>query len=137
MRGLLSHDGGKTLKGMISVLEELGYGVLTPRILKATHYMVPQKRERLIVVAIRKDVDIEFEYPKPFLYEPTLRDALKAGILYDSDVPYSPGQRYPKSKEQVLELVPPGGYWRDLPVDIQKQYMQRSFYLGGGKTGMA
>ena len=34
-------------------------------------------------------------------------------------------------------MVPQGGYWRDLPIDIQKEYMQKSFYLGGGKTGMA
>ena len=34
-------------------------------------------------------------------------------------------------------MVPPGGYWRDLPLDIQKEYMLKSFYLGGGKTGMA
>nr|WP_317038989.1 DNA cytosine methyltransferase [Vaginella massiliensis] len=34
-------------------------------------------------------------------------------------------------------MVPPKGYWRDLPVDIQKEYMGASFYLRGGKTGMA
>ena len=34
-------------------------------------------------------------------------------------------------------MVPQGGYWRDLPIDIQKEYMKKSFYLGGGKTGMA
>lgn len=28
-------------------------------------------------------------------------------------------------------------HWRDLPLDLQKEYMQASFYLGGGKTGMA
>jgi DNA (cytosine-5)-methyltransferase 1 len=36
-----------------------------------------------------------------------------------------------------MELVPPGGYWRDLPEQIQKAYMMKSYYLGGGKTGMA
>ena len=34
-------------------------------------------------------------------------------------------------------MVPPGGYWRDLPIKYQKEYMRGSFYLGGGKTGMA
>ena len=34
-------------------------------------------------------------------------------------------------------MVPPGGYWRDLPLPVQKEYMKKSFYLGGGKTGMA
>ena len=33
--------------------------------------------------------------------------------------------------------MPPKGYWRDLPIEIQKDFMGASFYLGGGKTGMA
>jgi DNA (cytosine-5)-methyltransferase 1 len=41
------------------------------------------------------------------------------------------------SQIRRLALVPPGGYWRDLPPKIQKEYMGGSFYLGGGKTGMA
>jgi DNA (cytosine-5)-methyltransferase 1 len=36
-----------------------------------------------------------------------------------------------------MDMVPPGGYWRDLPIEVQKEYMLKSFYLGGGKTGMA
>jgi DNA (cytosine-5)-methyltransferase 1 len=52
-------------------------------------------------------------------------------------VPESSGTKYPKSKKEVLDLVPEGGYWRDLPIAVQKKYMGGSFYLGGGKTGMA
>ncbi|HBQ44068.1 MAG TPA: DNA (cytosine-5-)-methyltransferase, partial [Thiomicrospira sp.] len=29
------------------------------------------------------------------------------------------------------------GYWRDLPDDLQREYMLKSYYLGGGKTGVA
>lgn len=36
-----------------------------------------------------------------------------------------------------MSFVPEGGYWRDLPIELQKEYMMKSFYLGGGKTGMA
>lgn len=46
-------------------------------------------------------------------------------------------QKYPPKKQRVMEMVPEGGDWRDLPVDIQKEYMGGSFHLGGGKTGMA
>ncbi len=137
VRGLLSHEKGKTLEGMISILDEIGYQVVPVKILKAIHYNVPQKRERLILVGIRKDVDIEFEYPKPYRKIYTLVDALKKGELYDSDVPDSEGTKYPKGKKEILDMIPPKGYWRDLPVKIQKEYMGGSFYLGGGKTGMA
>lgn len=137
VRGLLSHDNGKTIKGMIDVLTELGYTVLKPQVLKAIYYKVPQKRERMILVGIRNDISTEFFYPKPSRHIYTTKDALKKGPLFDCDVPKSEGEKYPEKKRKVLELVPPGGYWRDLPVEIQKEYMQKSYYLGGGKTGMA
>ena len=138
VRGLLSHDNGKTLEGMISILDEIGYNVVSPvQVLKAINYNVPQKRERLILVAVRKDINIEYEYPKPFSEVYNLKDALKKGKLFESNVPKSKGAKYPQHKIDVLDLVPPKGYWRDLPLDVQKKYMQKSFFLGGGKTGMA
>ena len=36
-----------------------------------------------------------------------------------------------------MRHVPAGGYWRDLPDELQREYMQKSYFLGGGKTGMA
>lgn len=137
VKGLRSHDKGKTLKGMISILEEIGYNVVPVQVLKAIHYNVPQKRERLILVGIRKDIDVEYKYPKPYNVIYNLSDALKKGELYKTDVPKSDGAKYPEHKKQVLDLVPPKGYWRNLPLEIQKEYMGKSFYLGGGKTGMA
>lgn len=137
VRGLLSHEGGKTLRGMISILDEIGYNVVPVEVLKAIQYKVPQKRERLILVGIRKDIEVPFSYPKPYKKIYTLQDALKKGKLFDTDVPVSDGAKYPQSKVEVLDLVPPKGYWRDLPLDIQKKFMGGSFYLGGGKTGMA
>lgn len=137
VRGLLNHDNGRTLEGMKSILDEIGYRPIDPRILKAILYKVPQKRERLILIGIRKDLEVDFQFPKPYKEIYNLKDALKAGALYDSDVPGSNGTTYPKRKREILDKVPPGGYWRNLPLELQKEYMQKSFYLGGGKTGMA
>lgn len=137
VRGLLSHDKGKTLKGMISILDEIGYNVVPVQVLKAIQYRVPQKRERIILIGVRKDIDIDFFYPKPHNKIYNLSSALKKGDLYDTDVPYSEGAKYPEHKKKVLDKVPPKGYWRDLPVEMQKEYMGKSYYLGGGKTGMA
>ncbi|MGL4630265.1 MAG: DNA (cytosine-5-)-methyltransferase [Leadbetterella sp.] len=137
VRGLLSHENGKTLQGMISILDEIGYKVVPVQVLKAVNYKVPQKRERLILVGIRKDISISYEYPKPYKKIYTLEDALKKSDLFECDVPTSLGAKYPKSKADVLKLIPQKGYWRDLPLDIQKEFMGGSFYLGGGKTGIA
>ena len=137
VRGLLNHDEGRTLQGMVSVLDALGYEVAPPQVLKAIFYGVPQKRERLLVVGLRKEANLDFKWPKQKNTCYHLRDALKKGPLFDCDAPESPGQAYPKRKREIMELVPPGGYWRDLPIDIQKEYMKGSFFLSGGKTGMA
>lgn len=139
VRGLLTHDNGNTLNNIRSVIEELGYTLLEPHVMKAIFYRVPQKRERLILIGIRNDIvnSAKFNWPRPYQKIYTLKDALKAGDLYNSDTPESNGQKYPAKKVEVMKLVPQGGYWRDLPEDVQKAYMQKSFYLGGGKTGMA
>lgn len=137
VRGLLSHDNGKTLQGMISILDEIGYNVVPVQVLKAINYNVPQKRERLILVGVRKDIDLKYEYPKAYNRIYNLEDALKKGDLFDCDVPNSVGAKYPQSKIDVLNLVPQKGYWRDLPLEIQKEFMGGSFHLGGGKTGIA
>ena len=137
VRGLLSHENGKTLEGMISILDEIGYNVVPVQVLKAINFNVPQKRERLILVGIRKDIDLKYEYPKANKKIYNLKDALKKSDLFSCDVPTSAGAKYPKSKIDVLDLVPQKGYWRDLPLDIQKEFMGGSFHLGGGKTGIA
>ncbi|WP_370398558.1 DNA (cytosine-5-)-methyltransferase [Tenacibaculum dicentrarchi] len=137
VKGLLSHEKGKTIEGMISILDEIGYNVVPVQVLKAINYKVPQKRERVILVGIRKDIDLKYEYPTPHNKIYNLIDALKKGELYNCDVPKSDGSKYPEHKKEVLNLVPPKGYWRNLPIDIQKEYMGKSFYLGGGKTGIA
>lgn len=137
VRGLLQHENGKTIEGMISVLDELGYDVVPPRLLRAIFYRVPQKRERILIVGIKRGSGIKFEWPLESNEIFTLQDALKKGRLFESDVPLSLGQAYPKAKREIMDLVPPGGYWRDLPLELQKSYMKGSFFLGGGKTGMA
>ena len=137
VKGLLSHEKGKTIEGMISILEEIGYNVVPVQVLKAINYKVPQKRERVFLVGIRKDIDVKYSYPKKHNTIYNLSDALKKGELYDCDVPKSEGAKYPEHKKTVLDLIPQKGYWRNLPIDIQKDYMGKSFYLGGGKTGIA
>lgn len=129
VRGLYRHDGGRTLETMLNVLNELGYKVAY-KVLRAQYLDVPQKRERLIIVAVREDLNLPILFPRERDYIVTLREAI-------GDVPESEGQKYPKKKRDVMEMIPPGGYWKDLPIEIRKEYMGRSFYRSGGKTGMA
>lgn len=129
VKGLLTHDNGKTLKTMISVLEELGYKVKY-KVFKSQYFDVPQKRERLIIIGVRNDLNIPIIFPKERDYALTIKEAL-------DNCPKSEGQEYPPKKKKIMKLIPEGGYWRDLPEILQKEYMGASYYMGGGKTGMA
>lgn len=129
VRGLTQHDGGRTLATMVSVLQELGYRVKY-KVLRSQYLDVPQKRERLIIVGLRNDLDMPFIFPKERDYTVSLKEALQ-------NCPKSPYQEYSPKKKAIMELIPPGGYWKDLPEDLKKEYMGASYFMGGGKTGMA
>lgn len=129
VRGLKTHNQGKTLETILKSFDDIGYNVQY-KILNANNYDVAQKRERMIIIGIRKDLPNTYNYPTPSKKILVLKDILK-------DVPLSEGAKYPENKRKILELVPPGGCWRNLPEEIAKEYMAGSYFLGGGKTGMA
>ena len=129
VRGLLTHDNGRTLQTMLDIYRNMGYRVET-HLMHAVDYGVAQKRERLIIVGIRNEFPARYRIPKIYDKKLVLRDVLR-------DVPLSDGEKYPPKKEKVLKLVPPGGYWRDLPENIAREYMGKSYFSGGGRTGMA
>lgn len=131
VKGLTTHDGGKTLETMLGVFKELGYEVEW-KVLDAWDYGVAEKRQRVVIIGTRADLKdtVKFEYPKPHEYKPVLRDILQ-------NVPESEGAKYPEKKKKVFDLVPPGGYWRDLPDDVARDYMKSCYFMGGGRTGIA
>ena len=139
VKGLISHEKGRTFETIKNTIAELGYTLVEPRVLRAIMYQVPQKRERLILIAIRNDIaqNVEFHWPTPYHEVLTLRDALYKSVIYENDVPVSEGAQYPEKKKHVLAMVPQGGDWRNLPEEVAKDYMGGSWLLGGGKTGMA
>ncbi|NBR14014.1 MAG: DNA cytosine methyltransferase [Flavobacteriales bacterium] len=67
VKGLRSHDKGKTLETILNVLRnDLNYFVPEPQIINAKDFGVPQHRERIYIVGFHKSLGIEsFEYPKP------------------------------------------------------------------------
>lgn len=139
VRGLLTHDDGRTMNTIRNIIDDLGYVLVEPRVLKAIFFKVPQKRERLILVGIKKEFSdqVTYKWPSPYKRVMTLKDAFFSGELYSEDVPNSLGQVYPERKREIMDQVPPGGYWRDLSDELQREYMKASYFLGGGKTGMA
>lgn len=80
VRGLTTHDNGKTWLTMRNILEnELGYHITEPKVLNAADYGIPQTRRRLFVVGFR---DSEFaglfRYPQPIELKYTAQDFLES-----------------------------------------------------------
>lgn len=130
VKGLLTHDKGNTFKTMCHIFENLGY-TISYKVLNANDYNVAQKRERLVIIGVRKGIEIPFIWPDPQEHKPTLRECLE-------NVPKSEGMNYSETKKRVLELVPEGGNWKSLSPEVAQSYMGASYgNTKGGQTGVA
>jgi DNA (cytosine-5)-methyltransferase 1 len=129
VKGLKTHNKGQTLMTVINNLNRSGLYNVKYEILNANDYGVPQKRERIIIVGVLKTCGVEYVYPTRDTRAHVLRDVLV-------DVPQSNEVHYPEEKRRLFDLIPQGGCWIDLPVDLQKSYMGKSYFSGGGKRGI-
>ena len=77
VKGLVGHDKGNTFKIIIETLEQLGYNNYY-KILRSCDFGVPQARERIFIVSIRKDIDDgNFKMPIGKLTDKTLEDIIE------------------------------------------------------------
>ena len=93
VRGLLTHDHGKTYATILDIFEKAGY-TIDKQVLDAWEHGVPQKRERLITIGIHNDLieKTSYNFPKVHDYKPVLRDVLL-------DCPEGPGVTYGEKKD--------------------------------------
>ena len=66
VKGLTTHESGKTFEYVLSKFNELDYNISFD-ILKATEYGIPQSRQRLFLVGINKNTNITINFPPPKL----------------------------------------------------------------------
>ena len=66
VKGLTTHESGKTFEYVLSKFNELDYNISFD-ILKATDYGIPQSRQRLFLVGINKNTNITINFPPPKL----------------------------------------------------------------------
>ncbi|UJF26668.1 DNA cytosine methyltransferase [Planococcus sp. 107-1] len=91
VKGLLSANKGQAIQLILSEFEKAGYNVKY-RLLNSADFGVPQKRERVFIVGIRKDIDQEYTFPEPkyfskeSLFTPKYR-SLKEVIFDEKDIP--------------------------------------------------
>ena len=70
---LARHDNGNTLRVILDTLDGLGYNVHY-QVLNAAYYGVPQIRKRIYFVCFRKDLQVDFSFPKPTFEDVAVED---------------------------------------------------------------
>jgi DNA (cytosine-5)-methyltransferase 1 len=152
--GMTSAGGGEAVDQIIAGLRAQGYRI-SAQILKAEEYGVPQERRRLIFIGTRTSSPVQFPTPThgPGLTRfntvrdaigdlPALRNGEHAGILPYASEPQSDYQslmressncvanhsasRLSAVNELRMRHIPPGGSWRDIPIDLLPEGMKKA-----------
>lgn len=127
---------GGALDLIISILEEKGYTV-NFNLYDMSLYGVPQKRERVIIIAHRDGKKISDIYPTHKdeyntlgkYRVKTVRDTIE-NIISKECTKFSP------KRLEFFKMLSDGENWKNLPSEeIKKKAMGNSYYSGGGKTG--
>jgi DNA (cytosine-5)-methyltransferase 1 len=135
-KGVESTKGGALLH-IMKRLREAGYTV-SFELYNAANYGAPQIRERVVIVAYLGKEKVPYLTPTHavdgrFGLPPwkTLSDAW-------ADLPDNLEHNhvnFPEERLKYYRMLTAGQYWKNLPIDMQKEAMGASYHLGGGKTG--
>lgn len=127
---------GSTVFYIFNRLKSIGYHV-SFNLYNSANYGTPQKRERVIIICTLNDTPVPYLTPthsengeRNLPKWKTLKDALK-------DLPSFPKDyiEFPEKRLKYYRLLNEGENWRNLTVELQKEALGKSYFLGGGKTG--
>jgi DNA (cytosine-5)-methyltransferase 1 len=125
---------GGALNFVIKRLEAAGYG-FSFNLYNSANFGTPQIRERVIIICSRNGKEPPYLTPTHSengqLGLPKWRD-LRSCI---SNIKKHHHLNFPEKRLRYYRMLKPGQNWRNLPVELQKEAMGKSYYSGGGKTG--
>lgn len=130
VRGILSmknKDGSNFFDTVIHLLQNTGYyGYdVTYKVIKASDYKVPQNRYRVIIVAFRKDLEVDYQFPEPTTVpedDLTIRSIINVNekIPNKNDI----WELSPQSKA-LIKHIPEGGSWKNVPYEFLPDRLKR------------
>src|SRR3989344_3652929 len=142
VKNLMKHYHGNTLKIILKTLDDLGYNVFY-QVLVASHFGVPQARERIYIVCFRKDLGItNFQFPKPNYKRIFIKDILEEDekardcIVNRTDLIFWKRDETPSLNPIQIGQINNGGQGERI-YSINGHAITLSAYGGGvaGKTG--
>jgi len=119
VRGLISANQGAAIKQITSDFGETGNpGYLTKiHLVNFADYGTPQLRQRVLIIGIRKDINLSFDIPSP-THDSNNYVSSKQALENVEYVKYNnEHQNILSSTVEKLKLIPPGGNFSDIPKD--------------------
>lgn len=121
VKGLLTANKRKAIDVIIKDFESIAPGyIVKPHLYNFAEYGVPQFRERVLIVGIRKDTGFNFVHPKPICGPSTEVPYVTAGQALEGveNAEFNNEALGCKDKtRRMLELIPEGGNFTDIPKD--------------------
>lgn len=120
--GLRNANDGKAFSTIKDELKQSGYNI-TPHLYKFEEYGVPQARHRIIIVGIRKDINVKYRIPSPAKYAEennTCRNAIETPPI-PSDAPNNEFTRQSQNVIKRLNYIKPGEnvFTADMPDELR------------------
>lgn len=125
---------GGALNFIINRLENSGYGY-SFNLYNSANFGTPQVRERVIIICSKDGKKPPFLIPTHSQngeYGLPKWNSLKGCI---SKIKSHNHLNFPEKRLKYYRMLGPGENWKNLPIELQKEAMGKSFYSGGGKTG--
>ena len=129
---------GGAMMIILDKLKEIGYTV-SFNLYNAAYFGAPQIRERVVIIGKLGGGKVSYLQPT---HNEEGTDGLKAWRTlrdaFDDNLPMNVEHHFiefPEKRLKYYRILKEGQYWKDLPLDLQKEALGKSFYLGGGKTG--
>lgn len=101
-------------------------------------YGVPQNRERVFIIGIRKDLNSEFTFPEETHKNSpvTIRESISDIKLKGDYIPnHSEDCGIRNDESPYVEYLSDGQCWKHLPCEeMKKTFMKKAYFSGGGKT---
>lgn len=127
---------GGALHHILNRLRGAGYGV-SFNLYDSANYGAPQRRERVIIVCSRDGEELPYLQPthaKGGLYGlPRWRTVREVFTGLEGET--HEHVKFPEKRLKYYRMLKAGQNWRNLPEELKKEAMGKSYYAGGGKTG--
>lgn len=105
--GLRGANEGRAFRQILQHLQQPEDGPryrIVPHLYSFDDYGVPQRRQRIVIVGIREDVDVEFRVPSPEIYSDADVTA-KTGITSPPIALYAPNHEFTRQSPDVVERL--------------------------------